>query len=460
MDRLTLAERRFAQLLPKPVHSAPEMPIEKLIAWVSDDVCPIVEEYSGRPAFRDQATWPLRMLSPGAATGERQLIEALDEAAVQRAKALREFAKKKVVWNEMVSQNPPRRALVHEEVKIDAEGIHRLKAEFCSHDYLSMEREQIDLIAQRFWADLVYPEDYLEPCGGWRSKTDMSRALAGEFAVALNPRLHPVGDFVTGCFMVRLRILQKVLHKFDTRCLLAARNIGSRYASLFRPVEQAREAFDLSLRSFNVECRTGPSVKLREACIVLTQVYVAFHPAADCRWLGLPNWLIQYGAVCLRDRLTRDVAMPDRIASALGDLRQLYMDGPPDLSAKEEAIASGGLVLVADPREVYWEGKKIDVQWARYQTRWQLLWSLAQRAFRGAAVGDLDLDDHPKSASFLGTSWGRLKTLLPTSLRKLVLPGTSKQTYRLHLEAHRIHLFETNAAGQRTHRSRFGVRVF
>lgn len=80
MEGLTLAERRYQQVMPTPNLEWGEFPVRTLLVWLVDDVCPVLEDYSRRPAFRTQATWSLRTLVAGASTPERRCIETVDEA--------------------------------------------------------------------------------------------------------------------------------------------------------------------------------------------------------------------------------------------------------------------------------------------------------------------------------------------------------------------------------------------
>jgi len=350
MDRLSLAERRYLQVVPTPVQSWTEFPDRGLVLWLADDVCPVIEDYCRRPAFREQASWPVRVLVAGAPTAERRCIESVDKALVQCAKALLQVAGRKhsVTQAQSPSWSPV------ETVEISGAGVRRAIRTPATKDTGPLERFQVEMIARRFWTDLVCPEDYFEPCGGWLEKRHSKRVQPGEFLVSLNPELHPVGDFVTRCLLRRVELLRQVLDQFRVRCLQRAGGKLSEVAG------RAWEELEANIRSLRAACQTRLSAQVRDSCVILVQVYAAFHPAPDCRWLSLSESSIASGVLMLRHRLThaRNAEMPERIAAALGDLRRLYVGDTPQAAERDEAIASGGLVVVADPPGVFWEEKK------------------------------------------------------------------------------------------------------
>ena len=102
----------------------------------------------------------------------------------------------------------------------------------------------------------------------------------------------------------------------------------------------------------------------------------------------------------------------------------------------DEAVSSGGLVIVEERQQAYWEGRPIgDLT----STSWRFLKALAQKARFQAAVDAHDVFADAVTDSAMSTAWGRLKKTLPTSLSRLVEPGRAKGAYRLKLDAHRIH---------------------
>lgn len=409
-----------------PIQNWTEFPVRKLMVWLTDDVCPVIEDYSQRPTFREQATWPLRVLRAGAATTERRCIEAVEEALVRCAKAFLGVAGPKHSLTEATS--PVWSQTQTAEVSGAGVRISRLAA---TQDTGHLERSQVDSMARRFWTDLVCPEDYFEPCGGWLEKRNSKQGQAGEFVVSLNPELHSVGDFVTRCLFRRLEVLHEVLNQFRIRHL---QDGGGKQGA------QAWSELETNIQSLRAACQTGRSAQLRDSCVILVQVYAAFHPAPDCRWLELSESALSRGIVTLRHRLThsRNAEMPERIATALGDLRPLYEGETPQSAAVEEAIASGGLVVIEDPPKVFWQGAAIKTKWKRHPACWKLLVALASK---GGSVDACDLYDKTVAESTLPVTINRLRRYLPASLHKRIVPGAGAGSYRLELERRRISIF-------------------
>ena len=190
-------------------------------------------------------------------------------------------------------------------------------------------------------------------------------------------------------------------------------------------------------------CLAGPEFRLRDSAAALVQVCAEFAPVPELSWLGLPAGQVEGARGRLRHAVTnaRDLETVERIAAALGDLRGLSRGLPAPDAAFEEAVATGGLVLRGSPRIAYWQKQRINQEWRRYDSPWQLLWRLADRARLGAAVGCRDLYDDGVVDSTVHNRWRRLKALLPPTLAREVEPGTERATYRLKLGAAQIHLF-------------------
>jgi hypothetical protein len=66
-------------------------------------------------------------------------------------------------------------------------------------------------------------------------------------------------------------------------------------------------------------CMSGREFALRDSCIVLTQVFAAYHPDPELTWLGLPDHLALTYAEALRQRVSnaRSLETVDRIAQSL-----------------------------------------------------------------------------------------------------------------------------------------------
>jgi hypothetical protein len=88
MDRIQLVARQFRRIQPQPCLDWTRFPTQEIEAWLRNDLLPVVDEFSKRPAFREYATWPLRVLVAGVGTPERRAVEDVDVALVTSASCL------------------------------------------------------------------------------------------------------------------------------------------------------------------------------------------------------------------------------------------------------------------------------------------------------------------------------------------------------------------------------------
>ena len=457
MDQVERAQRQYRRIAPQPVLDWPDVPIEKMKVWVEDDVCPVVEAYRHRPAFMDHAIWPLRALARGAGTAERDLIDAVDAGLVRSARSLLALAGQQAVHRRLRALNPATPQITAEAVVVGGAGARRVDVHWEAVDRLPLEIAQVEQIAGRFWSDLACGHDYFAPMGGWMERPEGeegggatepagSRATPGEFVLDLNPALHPVGDFVSRCLLRRVEILFGLLETFRRKCLHAVQSVGLVAAGRVDVVDAERQCWQAlsdGVQALNQACFSGPEARRRDACVILTQTYAAFGRAPDLVWLGLPADVVAFGATVLRHRFTnqRNGDMMDRIAAALGDLRDLYEGGPPQQSAIDEAIARGGLVVIEASKEAFWELQRIDQSWREHPACWKLLRQLAAVARVQGAVKEGDLYPDSGARSKLPTTVSRLKKLLPPSLGSRIRPVHGERRYRLELESHRVDLF-------------------
>jgi hypothetical protein len=443
MDRIELAERRYKAIVREPLPDRWQLPHRELEAWLLNDVCSVVADYAKRPRFREQAAWPLEKLRVGTDSAERQLLDPFDHALVKCAKALTKLAANAPIASVLKEICPPTEAIVREVIRITGGNSRRVGAEKGTVNTLAIEASQVRAIAERFWTDLVCQDDYFEPRGGWMRKSPEGRGQAGEFIVSLNPELLPVGNLVVRTMLRRVEILFSLVDSFRNKCLAAIARATRRYPAQLKAQNDAWESLEVAYRSLQEGMRDAPAAQICESCIIMTQVYAAFAQSPNLQWLNLPEESIRTGAQGLRFRLThsKGLEIVERIAAALGDLRGLYAGARPNLSAIEEAVASGGLVVVQVPREAYWAGDRIDADWHGSDTSWKLLVALAKKAVTESQVGEADLFENVVSRSAMSTVYGRLKKLLPASLWKHILPGNEPRTYRMDLQGKRAYLF-------------------
>jgi hypothetical protein len=381
------------------------------------------------------------MLPPGSRSEQRRLVETVDEQLVECARQLVAAARQTRVAKQLAASYPPRRLTVRDVVEVSGEGVQRTDAEQALADVLAIEKSQVQWIAKHGWSDLVCPADYFGPRGGWMSEA-RGTATPGEFVVAFNPELHPIGDFVSRCLIRRVQELCDTLAEFGSKCFAALRAAGGNAIKRLEREPRAFQALSGSADELTRACLVGPEAMLRDSCIILTQAYAAFGKTPDLSWLALSPADVG-GAASIRHRLTHQQGpeVSDRIALALSDLHRLYDADSPQRSPYEEAIASGGLVIDGKARQVFWEGQLVGGNWRTYRTLWPLFVRLARGARLDAPVREQDLYADSGAASKMATNLSRLRQLLPGSLHRRIEPVHGERAYRLRLPGHRIFLF-------------------
>ena len=170
MSSLSFLRRRYEQIMSRPSPRWHDVPERQIRAWLTDDVCPFLHEFVRRPAFREQAAWPLRALAPVAGSAERRLVEEVDEALVACGKTFLRVSQLRAVHACLERRVPPRRVVTQEAVIVRGTGSRRSEIETGRSDVLPPLLGQTEAIADRYWADLVCVEDSFRPTGGWNSK--------------------------------------------------------------------------------------------------------------------------------------------------------------------------------------------------------------------------------------------------------------------------------------------------
>lgn len=128
-------------------------------------------------------------------------------------------------------------------------------------------------------------------------------------------------------------------------------------------------------------------------------------------------------------------------------LRALGEDPDNPADAVEAAVASGGLVLVEAPRQAFWEGEPVEVDWARHTSLWELLWALARASKGGGVVDAFALQERDaRDRKFVTKRKCRLVNApgFPLSLADSVV-SAGRGTYRLDLPPASIRVFERGA---------------
>lgn len=438
-----MAERRLDSNLPRADKPSYEYPKAKLQACIRNDVCPVIEEYSQRLRFQEYANWPLRTLMPGADTPERRLIESLEQGILECAKTLSKLTDKKLVRKNLEDQNPPRLILRKETVIITAEDTTCLNRNTEKCNDLEIVLSQVEYLSQISDLPLVNSSDYFGPVQEFSKDVDGKKVQRGGLIIAFNYELDPVGNFIVRCLLERTRQRYEIVSELRAMTIKAIRATGRAYRQLVDQLENEWKKLDADWWECQHLLKSGKQNRLINTAVILTQIYAAYGMKPQLDWLSLPEMDVKYGIDSIRNRLDilLDLETTDRIAHALGELKDLYDEDEQQTDAVEEAISRGGLVLITTEGKAYWKTKAIAN--GMNKKPWEFLLLLAKKARIHVCVGEQDL--YPEggvSKSAMATRWNRLSECLPGSLLDLVHTGNVPRSYILKLDASRIHIFK------------------
>jgi hypothetical protein len=442
---LETAARTYQLIVPRDLLERPRVernyhyPRRKLEVWLRDQVLPAIETLWPRARFQEQVTHPVRAFQPGADTPEWRCLEEVARTMRASASALLALAQAVAQQGNLPTVSAARQGL--EESR--AEPVKLGSAQAKAMD-VAMALCQIEDLQRRDAAELVSADDYFGPLRDAGFVIDGRAVTNGAFLQLLNPQLGFVGNHIVRCMLTRIDQERDALERVR-RAVFAATG-RHEHQRLFDAERVAYADMKGAVATLERVSATSPPALLVESCIVLAQVYRdCAEPTPDIGWLKLSEQAQKHRRGHVRHALLSgaDYVTGQRIAQALDDARKLYAGAPADQAVIEEAIETGELVLVECRREVYWEGKKVDQDWRKNRAPWVLLWQLAARGRRGQDVLAQHLypEDPSKPRSTMASRWGRLKVLLPASLRRYVLPGSETSSYILKLDSHRIHIF-------------------
>ncbi len=446
MKAYEFAARQYQQISPQPSNALHEYPIREIRHWLDQDVSRAVENLCQRPRFREFASWSIRCLATGSDSPERRKIETLQANLIACAVCLNELAEDERVRDLLKQSALPAPCISHCEMEIcaDDEGVSEIVTNQAAQSIspISIQLSQVRNLAQSTDLELINQHDYFEPQQEFVETEDGSVLQRAEMIVSLNPELNAVGNFVLNCFWHRARHYYGLLSEVREKVLQELS--GMKKADRINTDALNQRWMDLQ-QSWD-DCRralsTGTEAELREAAIILTQIYAAFGINPQLDWLDFSTETVSRETESLRARLNTRLnqQLTDRIAMALESLRNLY---EVDVSRTEEietAIASGGLVLVPDSMTAYWRTERLPSFSGKKS--WDFLVAVSKKARFKACVTRHDLYQTSVADSTMSTLWNRLKNQLPESLRSLIRCGNEPQSYILDLDWSQIHIFE------------------
>jgi hypothetical protein len=440
MQDLDSVERLYKAILPEPVSDVQGQELRRLMVWLQDDVCLLVDDYIGRPNFREKASWPLRAVTTGPGNDAQPVIEAVAMAICDCATALAKLESKSRVRSQLRNLYPPQNEVIEEKIAISGNGRSRvLSRQSGPVDVLAIELSQIKELAKGRFGELARVEDYFEPQQELVETESGKRLQRGELIVSVNPELHPIGNFIVRCMLRRVDGFMATLTEVHAKIIHAAQSLKRDYVAL-RKIDATWQQLLARLAALRKVFQGGPENQLRESCIILTQVYAAFSSSPALDWLDVPQEHIEGGIPSLRHRIkhSHNGEMFERIVAAVADLRRLYDDGAPEQQAIDEAIAAGGLVIDTRSLDVFWDGGPIRQDWKGNRRSWEFLVAVAKKVRLQGYVTDSDLGNNAQGNSVMAMRAKRLKELLPPSLRKQLIPGSVRRSYRLDLPPHLV----------------------
>lgn len=443
MNKVQTVLRLYQQISPRTPDFVDGSERRKLVVWLRDDVCALIENVIGRLTFRTHATWVLDNLAPGSQTPERQQIDSMREALVECARLQTKLAEVKGIGAQVAGLFPPRMHVQHQSVEISGSGVRRQNPVQELVDASALEFDQVAAIAKNPANDLISTNDYFGPWPEFITTADDQVLTRGDLVVSLNPELHAVGNFVVRAMFRRLDVLVTVLASVRGKVNRAIEATRRKYRA-HTEAEEAWRAVRAALSSLKENLETGEDNQFRESCMILCQIYAAFHPSPKVDWLGLPPAVISRGVQTLQHRLThfQNGEMFVRVVNAISDLDRLYQSDSSHSAAIEAAVAGGGLVIDEKLKKTFWEGKEVRADWARFRNDWNLLVAFTGKPGRSDDVSETDLfGDEVVAQSTMATTVGRLKSRLPASLGKLIVSGSTPRSYRLDLPRNRRQLF-------------------
>ncbi|MFH1300089.1 MAG: hypothetical protein ABIK07_03440 [Planctomycetota bacterium] len=434
MNKLLLALHGFEDLGPLHEQDMTEEKSERVEMWLKEDVCPIVADLIDNRTFQAHTLWTVSHLRKGMDTAERQLVERVDHLLVKLA----------------------------EQIKRCLPFLDRTTL-------TEFQLESIELIAEKNWFDLVNPDDFVLPTQ--HLMLDKSNEQH-TFHFRKANQIKIPGDHVCDSMFARIDFWKKILDQVCRVCFCAKRIDDEQSNREFSSLMYCVGQLDPSIEDLKKACLKTKQKTLRDACITLSLVYLAYadHPEVD--WLVRdsreakvrsqyfrrnavrPPGEIQHvekqpnGSFIVIKKERALLCVPSvirKVAQALADVKTIYEipDDPDDLI--DWACSHVRLVLVDhSPRQVFWEGKSIDAKWDTEAIQWNLLWTLAKNP--GKAV-DREMLYQPQGQK-LNSRRHRLKKLLVdcSELNELITTVPS-HGYRLELNSERIILLESDGLG-------------
>jgi len=387
MTRHELAKLRFKHLAPTLGSGLDETGSDRFDAWLRDDVVPVVEDLLGNPGFRRPVLGLAERLFSPAPSVWRVRVESLADALAAEARTLvaaaREF--------DLIQ------AIADQDRDLDEDWIKNKAPQNAD------TRSVIEKLSERPWFDMANSADF------WTPSMDLYLRQPDALLTRQYRRGRSdwklLGDHVVELMFARFDFWKKRSEKgrrqLQTRLPADASGVNAQGRILAC-------AFDVDQKYHAVlrDWREGDDARLRNACAVLLQTFIAYRPVPQLDWLGCDARELEVngrmiraffrhrgtlnlveaksdGQLHLLGTRQADLIDPEmirQVAAALEDLAAMYHRGVHADDLIAEARDRFRLVVVVNPRMVFWDGTLPDLPWTTADKSWNLLLHLAVKA--------------------------------------------------------------------------------
>ena len=401
-----------------------EFPVTAVLACLKDEVCPAIAAVWHRPSFRNLVLAPHATLLAGTDSPARKLVDGIRHNLLAALEELRIAmdGQASILRADPQAPTTANRTLLLASLNQRA----RELTDITTQEWVSVNN--FFQATRVVWKERRIP--LFDIAKRIRCRETLGR---GNHAAA------SVGNLIVRSLLVQIEDIidqfGEISREFKTEIV---RNALRRNPP-WRPfVSEVHPLLD-RLRLLTLSSEEGQNT---ESAMILTQVFAdAAVVKPDIGWLGLSKAAFSWPPSGVRATVAynRDYELIDRIVLALTRIAEFYERRPPNESEIEDAIETGGLVVVEESQEMHWQKKLVDADWKRFRKPWELMLRLARTRGRGS-VSEQDIYGQPMQESTFPNLRRHLGELLPDSLDVLIEPDELK-SYRICLPYDQFFLF-------------------
>lgn len=401
-----------------------EFPVTAVLACLKDEVCPAIAAVWHRPSFRNLVLAPHATLLAGIDSPARNLVDGIRHNLLAALEELRIAMDGQASILRADPQTPitANRTLLLASLKQRAEEL----TDLATQEWVSVNNF--------FRATRVVWKNCRIPLLGFAN-----RMQCGELIGKKGYRVPHIGNLIVRGMLFQIEDILEQLGELSFEFRTELVDVSLRRHLRWRPfIGEVQPLLD-RLRFQTLSSEEGQN---SESAMILTQVFAdATVVTPDIAWLGLSKAAISWPPNGIRAYVAynRDYELIDRIVLALTRIAEFYEQRPPNESEIEDAIETGGLVVVEESHKVHWQKKLVDADWKRFRKPWELMLRLARTRGRGS-VSEQDVYGQPMKDSTFPNLRSDLGKLLPDSLDILIEPAELK-AYQICLPYNQFHLF-------------------